>query len=383
MRELIVYPVSTRRDRYRFVRFPLDLYRDNPYFVPPLWGDEMAIFTPRNAYADTCESAFFLAERDGRIVGRIQGILQKQYNRLHGEKRVRFTRFDTVDDPAVAHALFEALENWALSLGMDTVCGPLGYSDLEREGLLIEGFDYLSTFEEQYNYPYYAPLIEGEGYAKEIDWLEFRLRGGKRNEMLHRVAERSLEINRLHLAGDDLSKKAYIEKYKDGVFACLDKCYEHLYGVVPFTEGMKKQLIDQFMLILNKEYLIIICDEQDNVVAFGLCIPGIGEALQKSGGRLTPAALIRLLRTVKKPKSIDLGLVAVLPEYQSTGVNAVMLDTMASVLESGAIEYFETNLNLETNHQVMAQWKYFNSEQHKRRRSYVKKLNRKDDNPHA
>lgn len=173
---LNISEVSTMSQRREFVRFPLRLYKDSPYFVPPLFSDEMKIFTDKNAYADTCESVFFLAQRDGKTVGRIQGIIQHQFNNLHGEKRLRFSRFDAVNDQKVANALFDAVEKWGISKGLDTVCGPLGYSDLEREGLLIEGFDKLSTFEEQYNYDYYGALIENCGYAKEVDWLEFRLR---------------------------------------------------------------------------------------------------------------------------------------------------------------------------------------------------------------
>ncbi len=193
--------------------------------------------------------------------------------------------------------------------------------------------------------------------------------------MLARVAQRALELSRLHIVDPSrMSKKEYIDKYKDGVFECIDLCYRHLYGTVPFTESMKKQLIDQFMLVINKRYLIVICDENERVVSFALCIPAIGEALQKSGGRLTLAALCKVLSAVRKPRTVDLALVAILPEYQSAGINAVMLHKMTEYLESGEVEYFETNLNLETNTQVMAQWKYFDAEQHKRRRSYIKKL---------
>ena len=374
--EINVRRVRSRKDRKLFVEFPLKLYKNSAYFIPPLYSDEMKIFTDKNAYSDTCVSEFFLAEVSGRVVGRIQGIIQNQSNGLREEKRARFTRFDAIDDKDVALALFAAFEDWARECGMDTVCGPLGYSDLEREGLLIEGFDQISTFEEQYNYEYYVDLIENAGYEKEIDWLEFKLGAPKvKNEMLRRVAQRALELSELHVADPDkYTKREYIEKYKDGVFECIDRCYAHLYGAVPFTESMKAQIIDQFMLIINKKYLIVICDKDEKVVSFALCLPAIGEALKRSGGRLTPPALMRLLRAVKKPRVVDLGLVAILPEYQSAGINAVMLNKMAQYLESGDIEYFETNLNLETNTQVMAQWKYFDSEQHKRRRSYIKTL---------
>ena len=376
MGEVKIRRVVTMADRREFVRFPLRLYRDCPYFIPPLYSDEMKIFTAKNAYSDTSSSVFFLAERDGATVGRIQGIIQSQANAISGEGRLRFTRFDSIDDKRVSGALFEALENYAREHTLEAICGPLGYSDLEREGLLVEGFDKTSTFEEQYNYDYYPKLVEAAGFEKEIDWLEFRLRAPKTpNPMLKRVAERALELSGLHVVDPEkYSKREYIKKYKDGVFECLDKCYAHLYGAVPFTENMKAQLIDQFMLIINKRYLIVICDKDERVVSFALCLPAIGEALKKSGGRLTPAALLRLQRAVRSPRVVDLGLIAILPEYQSAGITAVMLDKMTDYLASGEIEYFETNLNLETNTQVISQWKYFDKEQHKRRRSYLKRL---------
>ncbi len=376
MSNIKIIEVKTRAQRREFVSFPLTLYKECPYFVPPLYGDEMTIFTDKNAYADTCDSVFYLAEMDGKTVGRIQGIIQNQFNEIHHEKRLRFSRFDAIDDVDVAKALFGAVEKWGIDNGLDTVCGPLGYSDLEREGLLIEGFDKLSTFEEQYNYDYYPALIEACGYSKEIDWLEFRIRAPKeKNIMLGKVAQRALELSNLHIVDSDkMSKKEYIDRYKDGIFDCLDKCYSHLYGTVPFTERMKAQLVDQFMLVINKKYLMVLCDENDKVVAFALCIPGFGKSLQKRGGRLTPATVVKLLNEVNHPNVVDLALVAVLPEYRPAGVNAVMLNCMMEMLESGDIEYFETNLNLETNTQVMAQWKYFDAEQHKRRRSYIKNI---------
>ena len=376
MKNIEIIEVKSRAQRHEFVKFPLRLYKKCPQFVPPLYSDEMKMFTDKNAYADTCVSVFFLAKQGKKTVGRIQGIIQKQFNELHGEKRLRFTRFDSIDDVNVAKSLFEALENWGKNMGLDTLCGPLGYSDLEREGLLIEGFEYLATFEEQYNYDYYPKLIEACGLVKEIDWFEHRLRAPKeKNIMLERVAERALELSGLHVVDpDSMSKRDYIEKYKDGVFECIDLCYSKLYGTVPFTESMKKQIIDQFMMILNKKYLVIICDENERVVSFALCFPSFGKSLQKSGGRLSPIAIIKLLRQVNKPNVVDLGLVAILPEYQAAGVTAVMLHKMTQYLESGDIEYFETNLNLENNVQVLSQWKYFDTERHKIRRSYIKKI---------
>ena len=369
-----VKEVKTKREVKEFIEFPLRLYKGVKEFVPPLYSDEKKLLL-KDPHREIAESVFLLAERGGETVGRIQGRLHKQYNDLKNERRVRFTRFDAVNDTEVSSALFGALEAWAKERGMDTLCGPLGYSDLDREGMLVDGFGEDSTFEEQYNFDYYGALTEAYGFTKEVDWLEFELKAPeKRNDMLRRVAERTLEMNKLHIASTDMSKKAYINRYKDSFFDCLDECYSKLYGTVPISKGMQKELVDQFMLILNKKFLYLVVDENDRVAAFGLCFPAIGEAVKKSGGRLTLPTLIKILRAVKKPSTIDLGLVAVRPEYQNTGINAVIVNGLIDMLTDGVTVKAETNLNLETNTAVIAQWKYFTARQHKRRRSFVKHI---------
>lgn len=373
---LEIIKVETKKQRKEFVEYPLRLYKNNEFFVPPLYGDEMKIFTAKNVYAKTCKSAFWLALRDGKTVGRIQGIIQYQYNEIHNTRQVRFTRFDSEDNQETANALFKAVEDWAKENAMDEVVGPLGYSDLEREGLLIEGFNYLSTFEEQYNYDYYGVLVENSGYAKDVDWVEFRLFSSSMlDDRLTMLGERALLKHNLHIGGEGLSKRAYINKYAKGIFECIDECYKELYGVVPFTDEMRDQMVEQFRLILNKEYIVVVCDENENVVAFGFCLPGIGKAVQKSGGKLTPACLLRLLKAIKNPESIDLALVGIMPQYRKSGLSALMLIKMQNMLKTGKIEYMETNLNLETNANIQAQWRHFDYIQHKRRRSYIKKLN--------
>lgn len=370
-----IVKVRSKKDIKKFLDFPLRLYKNCEYFAPPLYMDEKSVFTDKNVYAKTCESEFFLAIKDGKVAGRIHGIIQKQSNELRGEARARFTRFDSVNDEEVSSALFSALEKWAAEKGMTTVCGPLGFSDLEREGLLIDGFNEFSTFEEQYNFDYYPALVENSGYEKEVDWVEYQLRAPdeKTAEKISRIAEKTLKINKLHLLKVK-NKSEIFNKYSDGIFHCLDECYKDLYGTVPFTAEMKKQMISQFKIMINEEYIAIILDENDNVAAFALCLPDIAKSLRKSGGKLTPAGLIRLLKAVKRPEIIDLALIAVLPEYQARGVNAVALDHVIRMLRSGKIAYLETNLNLETNEKVQSQWKYFDKRQHKRRRSYVKNL---------
>lgn len=369
-----IIKVETKKQRKEFVEFPLKLYKDNPYFVPPMYMDEMAIFSDKYVYSKTCDCAFFLAKKDGEVVGRIQGIIQNQYNELHGEKRLRFTRFDCIDDEEVAKKLFQTIEEFGREKGMDTFCGPLGYSDLEREGLLIEGFNEYQTFAEQYNYPYYAKLIESAGFKKEVDWLEFKVKFPKeKSEKVRRVSERALELNRLHLADAKLSISKLLKKYADGIFHVLDVCYGELYGTVPFTEEMKKQVLSQFKLFIKRKWIMVILDENDEVVAFGFCMPQLGYALKPSGGRLTIPTLLRVLKALNNPKVIEFCLIGVLPKYQARGVNSIALDGIMKMLQ-GDVEYCETNLCLETNDKILAQWKYFDAVNHKKRRSYVKDI---------
>ena len=371
---LTVREVKTKKEQKEFIEFPLKLYKDNPYFVPPLYGDEKKMFRPDYLYYDTCEAVFYNAYRDERIVGRISGILQKASNEKTGEKRVRFTRFDAIDDQEVASALFGAVEDWARSKGMNEVVGPLGFSDLEREGLLVEGFDQLSTFEEQYNADYYPRLVEAAGYRKEVDWLESRLYAPEEDDgSLKKTTDFILKRYNLRF-GEAKSVRDFIRRYADQFFALLDEAYKDLYGTVPFTEGMKKLIISNFLLIVVLKHVAVILDENGKVVCLGICFPSIAKAVQPSGGRLTPPALIRLLKAIKRPKVLDLGLIAVAPEYMNRGVSVAISAELLRMLREDGVEYAETNLNLETNHAIQNQWKRFRQVQHKRRRSYVKQL---------
>lgn len=366
--------VRTKKEQKQFIDFPLDLYKDNDCFVPPLYGDEKSMFKPGFVYNETCDIINFLAYDGEKVVGRIQGIIQKDANRKNNEKRVRFNRFDAIDDQEVADKLFKAVEEWAIKKGMDTTCGPLGFSDLEREGLLIDGFDQLSTFEEQYNAPYYQKLIENLGYEKEVDWTESKLYlPDEGEETLQKMTDFVMKRYKLHF-GEAKNVSDFINKYGDEFFALLDKGYEDLYGTVPFTEGMKKQLITSFKLIVDLKHVAVILDENNKVVCLGICFPSIARAVQKSKGKLTPAALVRLLKAIKKPQIIDLGLIAVEPEYLNRGVSTIFTTEIIRMLKRDNIEYAETNLNLENNFAIQNQWKRFKEVKHKRRRAFVKKL---------
>ena len=371
---ITVREVSSKRDQREFLNFPLRLYEEEPNFVPPLYGDEKKIFRQDYIYYDTSEAVYFLAEEDGKTVGRISGILQKASNEKRGEKRIRFTRFDCVDRQEAADALFRALEDWGRAKGMTEVCGPLGFSDLEREGLLVEGFEYLATFEEQYNYEYYGRLIENCGYAKEIDWTESRIQPDPAQvEKIDRLAAKMMERHKLHF-GPAKNVNEFIRLYADKFFELIDRSYAKLYGTVDFTPGMKDMLIANFKLIIKLDYVCILLDENDDPVGMGLCFPSIAEALAGSGGHLYPRTLIRLLKAINHPKIIDLGLIGVDPAWANRGVSVIVSARLNHMLLDKNIEYAETNLNLEDNFAIQNQWKRFLRFEHKRRRSYVKTL---------
>ena len=336
--------------------------------------DERNLFGSKNIYNDCCDAVYFNAYRDGRVVGRIMGVIQKACNEKNRERRVRFGRFDSIDDQDVADALFKAVESWAVAKGMDTAHGPLGFSDLEREGLLIEGFDQPCTFEEQYNAPYYQKLIEACGYTKEVDWNESQLRvPAGYDGSIEKLGELVMKRYKLR-RGPARDVSDFIDRYADGLFELLDKSYDKLYGTVPFTDAMKKQIIDAFRFIVDLRFVAVVLDENDKMVAFGVCFPGISDAVRRSGGRITPGMLLRILKAKRKPRVIDLGLVGVDPDYMSMGIGAAFAGAVMKMLREDGIEYAETNLNLEDNTAIQSLWNCFDRKVNKRRRAYVKKL---------
>ena len=374
MSMITVEQVLTPKQQKEFLDFPLKLYRGNPCYTPPLYMDEKKIFRKDFVYNDMCECVYFNAYKDGVMAGRISGIIQFAANKKTGEKQVRFTRFDVIEDEEVARALFKTVEDWAISKGMEKMIGPLGFSDLEREGLLIEGFEYPATFEETYNYPYYQTYIENLGYRKDVDWTGSRLRVPKDYDgEVDKLADFVMKRYHLHL-GTARNTTEFIQKYADGIFELLDKSYELLYGTVPFTEGMKKMMIDNFKLVVDVRNVAVILDENDKMICFGLAFPGIGDAVRPSGGRLTPATLIRLLKALKKPSVIDLCLIGVDPEWLNRGVSVIVSSGLMKMLQRPEVLYAETNMNLEDNYAIQNQWKRFDEQKIKRHRSYFKEL---------
>lgn len=371
---ITIEEVLTRKQRKEFLEFPLKLYKGNPYFAPPLMMDERKLFKKNFVYNDICEAVYFNAYKDGVMAGRISGIIQKASNEKTGEKAVRFSRFDVIEDEEVARALFKAVEDWAVKQGMNKVVGPLNFSDLEREGLLIEGFDQKATFEENYNHPYYLTFIENMGYEKEVDWTGSEIRVPENYDgEVDKLADFVMKRYNLHF-GLSRNTNDFLKKYADGIFELIDKSYDQLYGTVPFTEGMKKMLIDNFKLVVDVKNVAVILDENDKMICFGITFPGIADAVRPSGGRLTPLTLIRILKTLRKPKVIDLCLVGVDPEWLNRGVSIIVSSGLMGILKRSGVQYADTNLNLEDNYAIQNQWKRFDEKKVKRYRCLSKKL---------
>ena len=372
-----VQEVKTKQQQRQFLNFALDLYKGNPYFVPPLYSDEKKMFGKDFVYNDSCEWTCFVAYKDGKIAGRIQAIIQKDANAKNKEKRCRFCRFDAIEDLEVSKALFAAAENWARSKGMDTMVGPLNFSDLEREGMLVDGFEEPSTFEQNYNFSYYKEHVEALGYAKEIDWTASRLYGPESQEAmdeLEQVVAFIFKRYKLHY-GTAKSGPQLLKKYAQGIFDLLDTSYDGLYGTVPFTEGMRRLVLENFAMVINPKFTAVILDENEKIVCFGLSFPGLAPALVGTRGKYTPLTLMKLLYYIKNPNILDLCLVGVDPEYLNRGISgALSLSIMKMLRDNARVKWADTNLNLENNYAILNQWRRFKSEECKRFRAYVKKL---------
>lgn len=370
-----VREIKDKKDIKNFIDFPTKLYKGVKQYVHPLRMSEFEMFNPKkNASFEDCEAKYFLAYKDGELVGRVAGLIQRLYNAKVNEKRVRFTRFDCINNKEVAKALLSAVENWAKEKGMNIVHGPMGFNDLDREGMLIEGFDEIATFEEAYNFDYYKDLMEYCGYEKEVDWVEFNITlPDKIDDRINRIADMVQHRYHLHNAPKK-SKSAFIKKYAKGIFKLLDEAYGPLYGVVPYTDKVRKQVISQFKLFISLDFMCVIEDENNEPIAFGFAIPSLSEAINKCEGRLTLNSIFSILKAVKHPKQLDLALIAVKPGWHSKGVPALIMREMVASFIKRGVKSCETNLNLENNLNIIQLWKNFEHRQHKRRRSWVKHL---------
>ncbi len=369
--------VTTKRALRTFVLYPQKLYRGVPQFVPSMYGDDMANWNrKKNPAFSYCEAKCFLAYRGKQVVGRIAAILSHKANDKFGETRMRFSQVDFIDDPEVSDALFGVVEAYAKEKGCNEIHGPLGFSDMDPEGMLVEGFDKRSMFITYYNHPYYLTHMERLGYRKSVDWLEYKVftpeKGSRPAAMLSRVSNHVLKANNLHLA-KVRSKRDYKPLIRK-VFELVNIAYAPLYGTVDLTDKQVVRYAKKFIPLINPKYTTFILDEKENLVAFGVTAPSMAEALKKSHGRLFPFGWVGVLRALHKNNALDMFLVAVHPDLQSVGINAAVIEHIMKNAWENGIEYAETGPQLECNIKVISQWNIFDKEQHKRRRCFIKEL---------
>ncbi|MCC8071690.1 MAG: N-acetyltransferase [Bacteroidales bacterium] len=373
-----IRPVSpTKREMRRYLEFGISLYKDNPYYVPPLIIDEVETFLPKvNPAFDFCEAQSFMAYRDGKPAGVITAIINRQVNERTGRKQARFGYLEMIDDQEVVDALFKAAEDWARSKGMTEIIGPMGFTDLDHEGMLVDGFDELGTMATIYNHPYYPKHMERMGYERDTDWVEFRMTvPDKVPDKYQRIADivrRKYNLRTLKYT----SRSKIKADYGEALFKLINEAYDNLYGYSPLTDRQIQYYIKKYLGVLRLECLCLIVDEHDTLVGVGISIPSFSRALQKGHGRLFPMGWYHLLKAMYKRHNeiVDLMLVAVKPEYQNKGVNALLFADLLPVYIRNGYRWAESNLELEENASVQLQWQYFERRQHRRRRAYRKNL---------
>lgn len=372
---LVVREITNdKKGKKRFFKFPVELYKNCPYFVPALYIDEESEFDPKqNGAFSYAECKMWLAERDGKVVGRAAAVLNKAYNKKMDVKQMRFTRFDFVDDAEVVDALFEKVVEYAKEMGMNEIIGPIGFSDLDKQGLVIEGFEEEDMYITPYNYPYYVNHFERLGMTKKVDWMEFQITiPEKMVDRLDRISD--MAIKRYGYKVLRFNKISEIKPYIIPALQIMNEAFEKLFGVVWLSE---KQLLDfsqLIMLVGNPDYVSVVTDKNDNIIGYGFMAPSISKAVRESRGRLLPCGIFRILRDLKRSKTLDLYSIGVKPEYQNKGVNAILLrESLAGAIKNGK-KFAETGPELETNVEVQSQWKMFEHRNHKRRRCYTYSL---------
>lgn len=368
--------VESKRDLRKFLSFPTKLYRSNPLAVPDLYKEECDYFNPKvnPAYA-YCETRLFLALENGRVVGRVAAILNKKYNEKCGENRMRFSRFDVEDNFEAAKALLGAVEDFAREKGMNLIHGPIGFSDLDKQGMLVEGFDRPDTSITLYNAPYYPQFLEQLGYAKEADWIEFQLRPSEETtKKLERLSSKVCSLFGIRVLPTHSLKD--IQPYVQDIFDLLNNAYNKLYGYTPLTPEMQQYYYNEYFSLLNFDYVCICVDRDNKLAGFGLAFPSIAPALKKSDGRLFPFGWARVLHDLKHSDFLELALIAVRSDLIGKGVNAVLLNHVNQNVLKNGIDHVETGPQLETNMEIQKQWRKLCTEieQHKRRRCFAKHL---------
>ena len=367
----------TKRNLLKFVHFPIDtLYRDSKYFVPPLVTDELNTLRPdKNPAFDFCEAVYYLAYRDGKIVGRIAGIINHVVNERSNKKEARFSYIDFIDDAEVVDALIDAVTRWGKSKGMEHLTGPLSFTDMDPEGMLIEGYDRVGTSGGIYNYPYYPKHMERLGFVKDADWIEMLITIPKD------IPEKMVRISNLVAQRYNLTtikytnRKQLVADYGDAIFKLINVAYDDIFGYSPLSDKQIKHYIKMYLPFLPLKDLALAVDKDTReLIAVGISIPSMAKALIQNRGRLLPMGWKPLLHAFKHNDVVDLMLIAVKPEFQNKGVNSLLFTDLIPCFNEYGYKYAESNRELELNSKVLKQWEYFERDQHKRRRAFTKPI---------
>ena len=374
---IIVKPINAKKSEIKkYVQFGIDLYKGNDCYVPPLVFDEIDSLLPdKNPAFDFCKAQSFMAYRDNKPVGRITAIINNILNERTGEKTMRFGWVDFIDDNEVVDALFNAAEEWGRSQGMTTIIGPMGFSDMDHEGMLVDGFNEMGTMATIYNYPYYPTHMERMGFEKDADWVEFRITIPEAVPEKHqRIADIVRRKHNLHTV-KFTSRKKLKEKYGQALFDLINEAYDKLYGFSPLTQRQIDYYINMYLGFLRLDDVSVIVDADEKLVGLGISMPSFSRALQKSGGKLFPFGWWHILKAMQgKTDTVDLMLIAISKEYLSKGVNALLFADLIPAYSKNGYKWAESNPELEDNANVQLQWQYFDYRQHRRRRAFKKSL---------
>ncbi len=369
--------VNTKRQLRQFIEFANDLYKDCPHYCPPLFFDEMNTFDEeKNPALQVCEKQLFMAFRDGKAVGRIAAIINRKANEKWQCEHVRFGWMDFIDDLEVSRALLDKVAEWGRERGMKQMNGPVGFTDFDHEGLLIEGYEYLAPMASLYNHPYYVRHMDDYGLVKEADWIEFQVFPPKEvPERLQRIA--NIVKERTHVRVDKVqTTKELTEKYGIEYMDVIDAAYQKLYNFQPMTKKQKEYYRDMYFPAINFDFVTLVVNEKDEIVGVGVGMPDISKALRKCGGHLFPMGWYHVLKALKTKhiEVFDLLLIAVRPDYQDKGINALFFVDQIPYMNKYGVKYAETTSILETNWKNQANWTQFEHKQHKRRRAYIKEI---------
>lgn len=378
MSEITIKPISSRRDIHKFIKFHNELYADCKYAIPELYFDLQRTLSKKNAAMDFCQTQIFLAYRDGKIVGRVVAIINEKANETWKRKCVRFGWIDFIDDDEVSKALLDTVEQWGKERGMEEIHGPLGFTDMDPEGMLYEGHEELGTMVTIYNYHYYNDHMVRHGFEKDEDWIEYRLEIPRATGVPDRLMKVANLVEQRY--GVKIHKfktsRAIMKAFGRDIFKVINAAFKPLFGYSELTDHQIDQYVKMYLDIVDPKLVSTITDKDDYLIAVGICMPSLSEALLKCKGKLFPLGWYHILKALKwkHSKHLEMLLIAVRPEWQGKGVNALFFKDLLPFFISEGYEWCETSVELEKNSKVQSQWSFFENRIHKRRRCWKKKI---------